>query len=445
MGKKRSKSTSGSKKNNTGTSPKNLQRDEEEVVNADEVKVDKEEEEEEEEISENNDKVTEENDITEAEEVNKAPEESNKQVNNIEPNDKDLRIASLEQQLAQAQSQLTSSKEQAAKTQNNYNALLSRISSMKTVFQKMKEAQEQLTVTQDKLEEVSQEHDASKDRCIQLEQTNKLTELKYQELLRNHNAVTEDFGQCQEMNDKLNDQIYELETKLETIDGEWRNKVVTIEQSLKEREMLGDSMQEKYDEVVMVLSEANAVKKALSNEVQDLKNLINDKGETIDRLTGEIGMLERTRTTDLQNLQKRLGDMQKTNQELSGTINEKDKLLDNMQKQAMTQQEEIDGLQAKAGLVKKLEQEVKEKQLQIGKLRHEAIILNEHLTKALAMIQKSKESDMVDKELISNLVLKFVALPRGDSKKFEVLSLIGSLLDWTGEQKVQAGLIHEVK
>jgi len=36
------------------------------------------------------------------------------------------------------------------------------------------------------------------------------------------------------------------------------------------------------------------------------------------------------------------------------------------------------------------EKEVKEKNLLIGKLRHEAVILNEHLTKALRYLKKGK-------------------------------------------------------
>ncbi len=43
------------------------------------------------------------------------------------------------------------------------------------------------------------------------------------------------------------------------------------------------------------------------------------------------------------------------------------------------------------------EKEVKEKNLLIGKLRHEAVILNDHLTKALRFLKKGKPEDNVDK------------------------------------------------
>ena len=43
------------------------------------------------------------------------------------------------------------------------------------------------------------------------------------------------------------------------------------------------------------------------------------------------------------------------------------------------------------------EREVKEKNLLIGKLRHEAVILNDHLTKALRYLKKGKPEDNIDK------------------------------------------------
>ena len=43
------------------------------------------------------------------------------------------------------------------------------------------------------------------------------------------------------------------------------------------------------------------------------------------------------------------------------------------------------------------EKEVKEKNLLIGKLRHEAVILNDHLTKALSYLKKGKPEENIDK------------------------------------------------
>ena len=59
--------------------------------------------------------------------------------------------------------------------------------------------------------------------------------------------------------------------------------------------------------------------------------------------------------------------------------------------------------EAKDRLTKELERtapfekEVREKNLLIGKLRHEGIILNDHLTKALRYLKKTKPDEQVDR------------------------------------------------
>ena len=51
--------------------------------------------------------------------------------------------------------------------------------------------------------------------------------------------------------------------------------------------------------------------------------------------------------------------------------------------------------------VQPFELEVKEKNLLIGKLRHEAVILNDHLTKALRRIKRDKPEDTIDRYFLS--------------------------------------------
>ena len=77
------------------------------------------------------------------------------------------------------------------------------------------------------------------------------------------------------------------------------------------------------------------------------------------------------------------------------------------------------------------EKEVKEKNLLIGKLRHEAVILNDHLTKALRFLKRGKPEDNVDRQIVTNHFLHFLALDRSDPKKFQILQLIAALLGWT--------------
>lgn len=53
------------------------------------------------------------------------------------------------------------------------------------------------------------------------------------------------------------------------------------------------------------------------------------------------------------------------------------------------------------------EKEVKEKNLLVGKLRHEAVTLNDHLRKALRMLKRDNADDKIDK-------YRLRAVPEGD-------------------------------
>ena len=68
------------------------------------------------------------------------------------------------------------------------------------------------------------------------------------------------------------------------------------------------------------------------------------------------------------------------------------------------------------------------------------MILNEHLTKALRLLKRASPTSTVDKQVMTNVLLQFLSLPREDTKRFEILNLIASILEWTEEQRQRAGL-----
>ncbi|CAO1620848.1 unnamed protein product [Sympodiomycopsis kandeliae] len=92
-----------------------------------------------------------------------------------------------------------------------------------------------------------------------------------------------------------------------------------------------------------------------------------------------------------------------------------------------------------------IQQEIKEKNLLIGKLRHEAVILNEHLTESLKKLQlytnHLDQDENVNRQLISNVLLQFLMIPRSDVKRFQILKLIGEILSWGPAEMEAAGLV----
>ena len=54
--------------------------------------------------------------------------------------------------------------------------------------------------------------------------------------------------------------------------------------------------------------------------------------------------------------------------------------------------------------------------------------------------RKGTNTPSLDRQVVTNHFLQFVALDRSDPRKFQILQIIAGLLNWTEEQKEQAGL-----
>ena len=70
----------------------------------------------------------------------------------------------------------------------------------------------------------------------------------------------------------------------------------------------------------------------------------------------------------------------------------------------------------------------------------QAVIMNEHLVEALRRLRRSSNNTNVDRRLVTNVVLQFLGTPRGDTKRFEMLTLLSSILQWTDDEREKAGL-----
>ncbi|KAF7325880.1 Guanylate kinase [Mycena kentingensis (nom. inval.)] len=107
---------------------------------------------------------------------------------------------------------------------------------------------------------------------------------------------------------------------------------------------------------------------------------------------------------------------------------------------ALTAELELEESKTNTSRTQVLEKEVKEKTVLVEKLRHEAIILNEHLMEALRRLRRNSTDTNVDRRLVTNVLLSFLTTPRADAKRFEMLTLLASILSWTDIEREKAGL-----
>jgi len=59
---------------------------------------------------------------------------------------------------------------------------------------------------------------------------------------------------------------------------------------------------------------------------------------------------------------------------------------------------------------------------------------------ALRRLRRNSSDTSVDRRLVNNVLLSFLSTPRADPKRFEMLTLLASILSWTDVEREKAGL-----
>ncbi|KAG8216811.1 hypothetical protein J3R82DRAFT_7064 [Butyriboletus roseoflavus] len=191
----------------------------------------------------------------------------------------------------------------------------------------------------------------------------------------------------------------------------------------------------------LLVEEARAIAEALRRELDVEREVRQREGEVLDAAKETAA-----------NLQSVLEDFQtarehELHQAVKGYKTQLDDAtlsLADFKRRALDAEIQLEDNKNNASRTSELEQDVKEKNLLIGKLRHEAVIMNEHLIEALRRLRKSSSDTNVDRRLVSNVLLSFLSTPRPDPKRFEMLALLGTILGWGDTERERAGLIKNL-
>jgi len=179
----------------------------------------------------------------------------------------------------------------------------------------------------------------------------------------------------------------------------------------KEKEELTRTVQHLKDEVAqtsnamgeweVLAMEERSIKESLADKVSELEEQVATLRQGYEGAAAE----RQSQATLVDNLQNALREIQEARKrelrEMVETTESQLQAQKRLVQDAESRRAEAEGV--KEELSKELERtapfekEVKEKNLLIGKLRHEAIVLNDHLTKALRYLKKTKPEDNVDR------------------------------------------------
>lgn len=329
-----------------------------------------------------------------------------------------------EEELGSIREQLADTHSEKEQAETQYRNLLGKVNTIKTQLgERLKADAEDLSQARSRIEDLEEQ-------CGNLREQNE--------------ARAAELATIAEEGEQKSKELSSLRNRTTLSQQNWsKERDDLIQREAYAKEEFEAAKQAMQDWEVLAMEE-RTIRESIAERVVDLEEQVAGHREAHERAASERD----SQSLTVDGLQRALQEIQDARRrELRELVESSQAQVEKLQKQV----QEVEGRAADAAnslesmnqeLERALpfEKEVKEKNLLIGKLRHEAVILNDHLTKALRYLKKGKPEDTIDKQLVTNHFLHFLALERADPKKFQVLQIIANLLAWTDEQREQAGL-----
>lgn len=321
---------------------------------------------------------------------------------------------------------------------------LSKISSMKSVVRNYKAAQEELEEVREQLTQAISEKEEADEELAAVKEKSQGKDAEIKKLTDTIAQFKTESSDLNNECDRLSQQLTLLRREYQSKDDSFQDEKYSLENEVSRLAKKISEHKTEYSELELAKEEIAMENKNLTLIIEELKGKIDSKDAEVSQYSLMVEDITAQSEKSIEELNVQVESQKAENAKLVEQLERAQVEAKKLTQSIEQNTEEISRLQEETLKIAELKEEVHSKQLIIGKLRHEAIILNEHLTKSLSMLkqQLSNTDNTVDRELISNVFLNFLQIPRGDSKKFEALLLISALLDWDEPRKVQAGLSH---
>lgn len=232
---------------------------------------------------------------------------------------------------------------------------------------------------------------------------NRIEELEEQcEGLRSQNeSRTAELSALADEGDQRSKELSSLRNRTTLSQQNWtKEREDLIEREAIAREEFEAAKQAMQDWEIVAIEE-RSIRESTAERVTDLEEQLSQQRGAYEKAASErdsqsltVDGLQRALQEIQQARRKELRDLVENTQTQVSTL---EKELKQVQQQASEAADVVGHLQKELERALPFEKEVKEKNLLIGKLRHEAVILNDHLTKALRYLKKGKPEDNIDK------------------------------------------------
>jgi chromosome segregation ATPase len=271
-----------------------------------------------------------------------------------------------------------SAKEQA---QSQYQNLLGRVNTIKSSLgERLKADRQELSEAKDRIEELESENETLQERAKRLEE--------------NVKRMMEDSNESSK-------ELSSLRNRHNLSQQNWVHEREDLIQQTAQLKDEADAAKEAMGDWEVLAMEERSMREGLTERVADLEEQFSSQREAY-----ELTVTERdSQSQTVEGLQRALQEVQDARKrELREMVESYEDQIQSLKK--LVQESDVRAIDAEAthgALQTELERlgpfekEVKEKNLLIGKLRHEAIVLNDHLTKALRFLKKAKPEDNIDR------------------------------------------------
>ncbi|KAL2803330.1 hypothetical protein BJX63DRAFT_75864 [Aspergillus granulosus] len=319
------------------------------------------------------------------------------------------------------QTKLDDAESKKEHAESQFRGLLERVNTIKSQLgERLKEDAEEIAQARSRIEELEEQNSSAKE-----EYESKISE------------VTKE-------NQQMSKELSELRERTNLSQQNWlKEKDELLEQESYLQSEFEQAKEAMHNWEVLAMEE-RSIRENLGEKVIDLEEQLTSVKDAFEKASAE----RESQAATVDGLQRALQEIQAARkQELRELVESSDTQIEQLKQalgdakmKASEAETRLQDVQGELDRVRPFEKEVREKNLLIGKLRHEAVTLNDHLTKALRFLKKGKPEDNVDRHIVTNHLLHFLALDRSDPKKFQILQLIAALLGWSDEQREQAGL-----
>lgn len=285
------------------------------------------------------------------------------------------------EETSQLRSDLEESEAAKDRAENQYQTLLTRVEKIKeTLGDRLKRDRAELEEAKDRIEELEALNEQS-----QTDQRN----------------VQEQFARLKEEMAEQEEELTLLRSRSNLSQQNWLKEKEGLELQNKHLKAELESATNAMGEWEVIAMEERSMRENLAEKVADLEEQLVSVREAYQRAAQERD----TQSSAIDGLQRALQEIQEARRkELREMVESSEEQLSALRKQAkeaearaLAAESERENLAKELERTVPFEKEVKEKNLLIGKLRHEAIVLNDHLTKALKYIKKTKPEETIDR------------------------------------------------